>query len=158
MATKAEKTAAPEKPVRMLAPISVTRWSEAAFKQGRHAIAPEADTPLEHLLNPAYFAHIAPKVNAGDIIEVRPAGGLFYKELYVWAKGANWLHVSELVSIERPSMEAVAADDKFSIDFVDGAKKYRVIRNSDRAELASGFDTPDIANAWLQGNKAKVAA
>ncbi|MCK1501498.1 hypothetical protein [Bradyrhizobium sp. 188] len=158
-AAPAAATPVPAKPVRALAPISVTRWSEAAFKQGRHAITPDADTPVEHLLNPAYFAHIAPKVNSGDVIEVRPADNLFYLELYVWAKGSNWLHVSELRRIERPSMAAVAAEDgKFSIEFVDGAKKYRVIRNSDRAELSNGFETPEIANAWLAGNRSKVAA
>ena len=146
-------------PTRALAPISVTRWSEAAFKQARHSITPEAETPREHLLNPAYFAHIAPKVNAHDIIEVRPADGAFYMELYVWAKGSNWLHVSELTSVERPTLSGlVAADGKFSIEFVDGARKYRVVRTADRAELASGFETPALASAWLDGNKAKVAA
>lgn len=150
---------AQDKPARALAPISVTRWSEAAFKQARHAIAPEAETPVEHLLNPAYFAHIAPKVNAHDVLEVRPADGSYYMELYVWAKGSNWLQVSVLRAIERPTLAAVpAADARFSIEFVDGAKKYRVIRAADRAELASGFETPEVANAWLDGNKGRLAA
>ncbi|MGY4295375.1 hypothetical protein ACVWXN_003470 [Bradyrhizobium sp. i1.4.4] len=129
------------------------------FKQARHAIAPEAETPVEHMLNPAYFAHIAPKVNALDVIEVRPADNSYYMELYVWAKGSNWLQVSVLRAIERPALAAVAAiDERFSIEFVDGAKKHRIIRKADRAELASGFETEALANAWLTGNLGQLAA
>jgi hypothetical protein len=146
-------------PPRTLAPLIVARWSEAQFKQARHAIAPEAGTPYSDLLSPAYYAHIAPKVNAGDVIEVRPADGSYYAEIYVWAKGANWLQVSELTKIAPPKSVALPSVNKaFSIEFVEGAAKHRVIRNSDRAMVAQNFDTVDAANAWLAENGSRIAA
>lgn len=180
MATKPEKSAAPAAPPaaapaieapkaaapaaaivpRKAAPLIVSRWSESQFKQARHAITPEAGTRLiEDLTDPAYYAHIASKVNAGDVIEARPSDGAFYAELYVWAKGATWLQVSLLKHLVRPGPSAVPAATKgFSIEFVEGAAKHRIVRDSDRAELARGFDSPDAANTWLEANKIRIAA
>lgn len=161
-AVKPPAPAAADKPVqreRILSPLVMSRWSEAAFVQARHAIRPEANTPYGDLLNPAYFAHIAPKVNAGDVLEVRPAEGTYYAELYVWAKGPSWLQVSELVKIERPQHSALPALNKaFSIDFVEGPAKHRVIRKSDSQVMAQHFDSPDAANAWLAQNAGRIAA
>jgi len=164
----AEKPPAPaaapvaDKPVpapRKVAALTVSRWSEAAFKQARHAITPEAGTPVEDLLNPAFYANIAGKMNAGDIVEARPADGAYYLELYVWDRGDNWAQVGVLRALERPGPVAVpSTDDAFLIEFVDGAKKHRVLRKSDKAEVAHGFATVAAANAWLEHNRGKLAA
>lgn len=153
---KAEKTAAA--PARKVSPIIIARWSEAQFKQARHAITPEPGTVLEDLLNPAYYANIAPRVNVGDVIEARPADGAYYAEIYVWAKGPNWLHVSPVRYMERPPAAAAADTRGFSIEFVEGPTKHRVVRDGDRAELARGFESADEANAWLKANLGQLAA
>lgn len=146
-------------PVRNVPPLTVARWSEAQFKQARHAVTPEGGVLVEDLLDPAYFAHVAPKMNAGDIIEVRPADGAFYAELYIWAKGPSWLQVSLLKQLDRPGPAAVRSALKgFSIEFVEGVAKHRVVRDGDRAEIARGFETPAAANAWLEANKVRIAA
>lgn len=144
---------------RAISPLIVARWSEAQFKQARHAISPEANTDYLNLFDPAYFSHIAPKVNANDIIEVRPPEGTYYAELYVWAKGPNWLQVSEIVRIERPTTVALPSISKaFSIDFVDGPAKHRVIRNSDSQVMAQHFESIEGANSWLAQNANRIAA
>ena len=145
--------------VRSNKPLILARWSEAQFKQARHAISPEPGTRYEEILDPAFFANIAPKVNSGDIIEVRPGDGSYYAELYVWNKGANWLQVSELKRIERPTAGLMpAANTAFSIEFVEGPHKHRVLRNSDRGVIAHGFDSPEAANLWLAQNLGRIAA
>ncbi len=140
-----------------MTPLIVSRWSEAQFIQARHSIKPEAGTAYEDLFDPSYFAHIALKLNVGDIIEVRPAEASYYAELYVWAKGQGWAKVSVLNKIERPA-DTVVAPKGFSIDFVEGASKHRVLRDSDRQVVAKGFDTPEAANAWLAQNAGRIAA
>jgi hypothetical protein len=151
--------AAPKVEVRAVKPLILARWSEAQFVQNRHAVRPEASTAYEDVLDPGYFAHIAPKLNANDIIEVRPAEGSYYAELYVWSKGPNWAQVSELKRIERPASGVLPSANKaFSIEFVDGPAAHRVIRNSDRGVVAQGFNSPETANAWLSANVKQIAA
>jgi hypothetical protein len=158
VAAKPEATKPAAPPPRFVA-LNVSRWSEAQFKQSRHAVSPEANTPYLHLFDPAYFAHIAPKVNANDVIEVRPAEGSYYAELYIWSKGPNWLQVSELRKIDRPSSGVLPSVDKnFSVEFVEGPSAHRVIRNSDRGVVAQGFDSPETANTWLANNIKRIAA
>lgn len=158
-AVPAKEPAAEAAPARAVSPLIIARWSEAQFIQARHAIRPEVNTPFLHLLDPAYYANIAPKLNAGDILEVRPAEGSYYAELYVWGKGPNWAQVSLLRRIDRPADAALPSANKaFSIEFVEGPFKHRVIRNSDRAVVAHGFDSPDAANAWLLQNGSRIAA
>jgi hypothetical protein len=153
------KAVAAAPPARSVTPLILARWSEAQFTQARHAVRPEANTRYADLLDPAYWAHLAPKILANDVIEVRPAEGGYYAELYVWAKGPNWLQVSELRKIERPQHSARASGSKaFSIDFVDGPAKHRVIRTSDQQVVAQHFDSPEAANAWLGENAGRIAA
>jgi hypothetical protein len=159
IATPAAAAAAPAAAARNVTPLIVARWSEAQFTQARHAIRPEANTPYADLLDPGYYAHIAGKVNVNDILEVRPAEGSYYAEMYVWAKGPSWLQVSELVRIARPANAVLASvNQAFAIDFVDGPAKHRVIRKSDRQVMGQGFDSPEAANAWLAQNSGRLAA
>ncbi len=156
---KPEKTAEALPVKRAVAPLIASRWSEAQFVQARHSVRPEAGTAYEDLFNPAYFAHIAAKLRAGDIVEARPAEGSYYAELYVWAVGPGWAQVSELTKIQRPAGVADASANKgFAVDFVEGTSKHRIIRLSDRQVMAKGFDTPEAAREWLAANAAQIAA
>lgn len=144
---------------RSVTPLIISRWSESQFTQARHAVRPEPNTPYADLLDPAYWAHIAPKVLANDVIEVRPAEGSYYAEFYVWAKGPNWLQVSELRKIDRPANKAMpSANAAFLIDFVDGPAKHRVIRALDSQVMAQSFVSPADANAWISQNVGRIAA
>lgn len=44
---------------------------------------PDAETPLEKILTPEYWAHVARDLHLNDIIELAPAGGAYYAELLV---------------------------------------------------------------------------
>lgn len=135
--------------------ITLDRWQIVEHIATTHGVQLAEGVAYENVLRREFWANIAAKFKPGDKIEVRTDDNAFFAQLFVWNAGRNWADVSEIVKIERPSIAAAIAAG--SVDYVvewrGGVKKHCVLRKDGRAEVRSGFETPEDAERWLVDNR-----
>lgn len=113
---------------------------------------PEPGTTLDEMLKPEYWAHVAKDLKLpGTRIEVMPAGGEWFAELYVRSVGKQDAKVSVLrhVVFDAPQKQ----DDDYDVRSRGGAG-WSVVRKSDKAVLFEKGQTRADAEAELAKIKA----
>lgn len=101
------------------------------------------------LLEPGFWAHVANQAKRGDRIEAFDPAGEWFAELIVMESGGVWLKVKPLRMVELvEKAEEANASDPFYIEFA-GRAKWRVVRRSDKAVIASGLESREAAQATL---------
>lgn len=138
----------------------------SAFRQGdaeimRWVVYPEADTPIETILRPEYWTHVARDLRQWNEIQVRAADGSYRLDLVVLACGPLWAKVHVIGKHEFGSAAAAVAapsiqDAEFEVIW-RGAAKWSVKRKSDGEIMADGLDK-DGANAWIAKYRRSVPA
>lgn len=125
-------------------------FREADFYRVVFMACPPAGTPLEALLEPEFWVHIAKQVKPLCRIEVVPEDCSYFAELMVMGANSGGVRVKvlrhEKLEIEAPE----GAEDKdFKIEWGGPKSKWRVIRKSDRFMMRDGFAHKGEAQNWL---------
>ena len=134
----------------MAATLSPDRIKEAEFVRTVFAVAVPAGTTLAEMASPAYWTHVAARLQNGSRLEVTPEDGAWYAELYVVACAKTWAKTVLLRQVALESSEPLPDETHgFTIAWGGNLKKFRVVRDSDKAELKAEFPTKREAGAWL---------
>lgn len=127
-----------------------SRFRESAFVNTDWTVTVEAGTSLEDVLNSAFFANVAARMNPYDHVRVRVDTGEWYAELMVLDCGRNWAKTMKLCEHrlvrEEPEQEI---DSQFYVKSLGPHKKFAVIRKSDNETIRDGFSNKHEANVWL---------
>lgn len=110
---------------------------------------------LEQVMEPAFWAHVAPQMEPLDRIEVRWEDCSMIAHLRVLYCERTYAKVA-LISKEdygRISAEIPDSALKHRIEFKGTTLKFAVIRNSDNAMIQSGFKERTQAIAWMQDHE-----
>lgn len=135
-----------------------SRFTPADQVRNTWSVVPEEGTPMEALMEPAYWVHVARKLRPGDIIEVRAEDGAWFARLYVQATQRLSAKVALL---DKHVFEDVAAEDAggdFEVMWKGPHHRHSVIRKSDRKTLQHGFESREAAFLWLANNMKALAA
>ncbi len=134
--------------------LDVGRLKGAEFERVVHVATPGAEHTRQDMLNPAYWAHVSPKLKPWDRIEVRPEGGLYYAELLVLACDRAWARVhvlrwEDLSSQDVSLTAATSASAKFEVRHSPNLR-WHVVRKSDRQLMHQDDQTEQDAQLWLR--------
>lgn len=134
--------------------LTADRLKGAEFERVIHTAHPATGHTLEHMLQPAYWAHVAPKLKPWDRIEARAEDGTYYAELLVLACDRTWarIHVlqwDDLSTQDISITQAADASTKFEINHSPNLR-WCVIRKSDRQVMHKEAQTKQDAELWLR--------
>lgn len=118
--------------------------------------------PMEHTyedtLNPAYWTHVATKLEPGSRIEVTAYDGSWWAELYVVSASRLWAKVVPLRHHELAKMTSskTPINDEFYVKWGNERTKFRVHRRSDKQPVKEGFDTQEQAKEYIEELKKEL--
>lgn len=140
--------------------LQITRFESAEHQRNLWCAVPEAGTPFEAVLTPAYWAHISARLRPWDRIEVMPEDGSYFAELLVQDAGRLYAKVAMLRHLKLEMVEVRGEDGgaDYEIKWAGPVKKWRVMRKSDKAELRDRFSTQGEASSWLAQHIKTVGA
>lgn len=144
----------------MFAKLSPDKLQQGEFARMLWVIVPEPGVPLDTILDPAYWSHVAKRLAPWHRIEVRDPGFQWVAELLVRDCGKNWAKVVLLdVTPFEPRAAAVHIDETadFSVTW-RGAARWSVMRTLDGEVMKDGLTTKDEADLWLKHHLTKIAA
>lgn len=129
-----------------------SNFQDATFWFNSWAANPDNGTTKEDLMKPAYWAHIAPKLRPGDLIQVRAEDGSYFAILIVKDRGRTWAKVEDVLFKDMTAHEfpeMATQDGEFSVKWAGPTAKFRVTRTSDKAVMKDGFANKADADRWI---------
>jgi hypothetical protein len=133
-------------------------FSEAKFTTRVWSHTAREGTPFRAIADvPAYWAHVAGKLAAGDLIQVHAQDRSFYAELYVVAVRAKAAVVHALRHEELPEIDEAAAASPYRVEWGGPHHKWRVVRASDGSVVAHGFAVEAEASLHAIQTDKKIA-
>jgi hypothetical protein len=144
------ETAVVEKPA-MAVTLVEARIGLSDHKRQDWVVDAEEGHTIEQVLDPMYWAHVAPRFSLYDRVEVRVDTGEWMLELIVIQTGRNFarVHVAAKHDFTASASAAPKQSIKHKVEFKGTHKKYCVIRIADSALLQEGLQTREQANEWL---------
>lgn len=147
-------------------PLAPSRFVQADFRETRFNVTVERGVPLEHVLEPGFWAHVAGQPKAFDRISVVAADHAYWADLIVLSALPDQLLVKAVSVIDvNAEIEALLKTGKVKSD---GASRYQVVWKGpaakfcivrDGAEMVQkNFPNKAEAEAWLATNQKKMAA
>lgn len=149
----------PEKVERKIEPLGPNSLHTAEHKRVVYfGIAPKGVKP-EDLLRPEYWAHVAAGLKPRDRIEINAEDGTWYCEVMVLDSSRAFARVHPIIG---PIYFTTAdvAQTQIAGYLVDhrAARKWSVIRLSDRVVMSENHETKAGADEWLAKNGEKLKA
>jgi hypothetical protein len=141
-----------------------TRSSDADIANGFMAVAP-AGTPIEHVLRPDYWAHVAHKLRPMDMIDVVPDDRSYYAKLlvvdvsnprrgFVKAQAiVEAVHFHKIGAIRRDAFERT-----HEVRYAGPHLKWCVWSLTEDRAIHENCLTEGDAEAWLHARAAVLAA
>lgn len=121
--------------------------TQAEYARVVWRLTPEPGTSPEDVLVPAYYAHVAKQLKPGARIEVAPADGSWFMELYVRSSDAN---AAKVALLELYTFDEVAQVETAVFEVKHrGPKGWSVVRTSDKAVVFENGKTKDEATKWI---------
>lgn len=132
----------------MLAP---GRLSPFTHRNQIHNVTAEEGTPFEAVLDPQFFAHIAPKLRMYDEIRVTTDEGAYYARLLVLATGQTWAKVAKLEYIDLAGKSDATADpmSPYFVKFRGPVLKWSMLRRADDAVIKEGMENRGEAERYM---------
>jgi hypothetical protein len=131
--------------------LQTQRFKQAEYERAVYTIIPEMDTPMDAILQPGYWAHVASRLKPWDIIEVRGEDGSYFAELLVQSAGKLFANVALLRSVDLKQKAAPGSIDTippgYDVKYQGPLLKWSVLRGSDR--IKDGLDMEVQARTWL---------
>lgn len=139
--------------------VSPHRFTSFEYRNKVCKVDIESGHTLEQMLEPAYWAHVANKLQDGDEIVAVAEDNTFRAHFYVIERGPNWANVYCLKfdELTKEFQIPVTADQNYLVQFGGNLHKWRVKRKSDGQVLISKLKTPEQATDWLRNYKATLA-
>lgn len=126
------------------------RLKLAEYVRGHFRVEPEAGTPIEAVLDPAYLGHVAGRLGPGARLEILPECMTYYAEaLVVDATPLSARVQLTLGPVPLAAGEQVLASDVFDARWISPAVRFGVTRKSDGAVMAKNFETKADAERWI---------
>jgi hypothetical protein len=137
-----------------LAALQTNRFSNAEYKRTTHHVeAPVGDT-LADMLNPSYWSHVARLLKPMDIIEAVADDNTFEASFRVIACSVNWAKVAMRSYTSYQDSQEFSVPANVAVDYLiehaGNHDKWRIVRKSDKAVIASKMATKDEADAALK--------
>lgn len=109
---------------------------------------PQASVTREHMLRPAFWAHVAKSLCVGDRIEVLSGDASWFLELIVRACDGIEVVMGELRYV---AFDAIAQrnPDEYEIAYKGPTVKFRITRKLDNVVVKEGLQSKLAAEAWL---------
>lgn len=124
---------------------------QAEFARTVWVVKPEPGVTLDQMLQPESWAHVSKSLKPGDLIDVLPPDNEWYAELFVRSSGDN---EAKLVVLKHYSFADVKQiDSEVEVKHRGEAKKWSVLRKSDKAVLVEGLETRGAAEDWVKANR-----
>ena len=133
--------------------IAPARFSLTEHKNQNWTLTVEAGTSVEDIMNPAFLANVAARLEDYDIINVRIDTGEWFAQFLVvehdraWAKLIKLTFVELVYEGEDPPLGIHTG--MFSVEFKGPHNKWCVIRQSDKVKIKEQCASKAEANAWL---------
>lgn len=147
----------PEAPI-----LTADRLKGAEFDRIVHTANPPAGHTLEHMLSPAYWAHVAPKLRPWDKVEIRAEDGTYFAEFLVLACDRTWakMHVLRWDDLTTQDVSLSAAQPAASAYEVkhNPTLHWHVVRKADRQLMHRDAQTAEDAQTWLREHLKVVPA
>ncbi len=123
-----------------------TNIEEAVANHNTWQVKPELSVRVNDLLDPNYWAHVARRMKAGDIVIAVPDDRHYFAEFFVLAASTNW---AKLVLLRHKVLikdNVPTEKDGYIVKFA-GKHKWRV--EKDGEVLSKSHDDQKSAAAWL---------
>lgn len=120
-------------------------------------VKPEFGTPMDAMLDPAYWAHVSAKLRRGDIINVLPEDNTYFAQFLVLEAGKLFAKVVKTpmcFDIKPAQMLNIEVPKGYEIKF-RGPRKWSVLRGTD--VLKEDLEKSD-AERWLSDHVKAMAA
>jgi hypothetical protein len=130
------------------------RFSLATHVVNEWSVVAEAGTTFEQIKDdPAYWAHVANKLRAADIIHVRSDDSAYYARLYVRSveKMAANVIVLEFHDFSNLVEMPASIDAEYRVEWAGPHHKFRVVRLKDNMAVQTGFLTKEAAILAMVG-------
>lgn len=118
---------------------------------------PEFETPMDAMLDPAYWAHVSAKLRRGDIINALPDDNSYFAQFLVVDVGKLYAKVVKTpmcFEIKPAQMLNVEVPKGYEVKF-RGPRKWSVLRGTD--VLKEDMEKSD-AERWLSDHVKAMAA
>lgn len=145
----------PQKNIRRIHP---SRCKLAEFARAEYVAIPEDGTTFDEVKDSAYWAHMAPQLRVGTHIEVLPEEGSYWALLIVRAVSNKAAQVGVILKTDFEPVKTEGTASQFVIKWRGPHHKHGVVRIRDDVVVEKGFDTPEMAAAWLASNVRTLAA
>lgn len=133
------------------------RFSEAEAAQLRYFVNPEPGTEIKTLLEPSFWAHVAPKLRPYTEITAVPDDNAWYARFLVLFATSNEAKVVLIAEAQLESFEPSDPEDEYEIKWRGGAK-FGVIKKADGEVVKDGFPNKEEARAFLTQHAKSLAA
>lgn len=142
-------------PIKRVVILNPQRMKLAEYERQEWVCNAEEGTTIHDILDPQYWAHMAPQMRPYDRIEVRIDTGEWFAELIVLSCERNWARVHLLRCEELASpTEDMLPTSKFKVEWKGPQRKWEVIRLADSEAIQSGLADRQAANMWLRNYEA----
>lgn len=112
-------------------------------------VVPKNGTPLEALLEPVYWTHVAQHLRRGDKIEAFAEDGSYYAEYLVVNSAKQWAKVAPLKVVNFVQRNRVQKPD-YQVVFKGNQALWCVIRTKDNEILQDKITSEELAQDWLE--------
>lgn len=135
----------------------VPRFALAEHKRAIWQATIEQGVTFEEVIDPAFWSHVANKIEPYSRIECVSEDGTYFAELMVMDVGMGFVKTSVLRFVELMAPTKVDGEhSKYEVRFQGPYKKHVVIRKEDGMVLKEGMSKVE-ANEWLTGHVKSMA-
>lgn len=127
----------------MMQPLNPTNFGLIQHKMQQHYAAPEGGMTNDELVNPAYWANVAPRMRPGDTIMCVAQDYSYSALLQVTYAAGQQVRVKLIWRAELDHVDPNATDDPASPFFVDlrGQKKWCIVERATANVIKAGIPT-----------------
>jgi len=144
-----------------LASLRAGRFQQADYFFTTFAVNAEANTPIEEILKPEWWANVAMNLKPMDEIIVRAEDGAYRLHLFVENCGRTWAKVrfvsEPLIMQTLDTPEVSVGDGEFLVKWFGPHDRYCVLRASDKEKISKGHQTRDAAELWAKEHVKTIA-
>lgn len=134
--------------------LDVARMKPTDYEVTDFSITVPQEVGLDDVLEPEFFANVAPKLTPYSKIRVRTDDGTWYAELLVIAVGRVWARTVPLLfqQLTNNDVDITEADrsDKYRVMFRGPHLKWCVVHREDGSVLHEQHESKREAVNWLQ--------
>ena len=133
--------------------LDTARFKPTDYEVADYSITVEMGTKLEDVLQPEFFANVAPRLTPYCKVRVRTDDGAWYAELLVLSVGRVWAKTTPLhcVDLTAGDVDLTDADrsDKYRVQYRGPHLKWCAVNKESGDVLRDSMESKREATAWL---------